>query len=235
MTRTIKQSGLAGIALCFSVATSLAGEGTKFHFNGWTVTITARPSMSAIALPEQAASEHLESPRIQQAVADSNEHGVFIRNVSLKQEIPAPEPAPTPENVPPRLKSEAVPSPAATTPPAYDLLQATPHGLPLVVPRPTIVPFTPPVYVPQTALYRDIYFSIPFNRAEYNYYPNYRHDATMELLFNQMRPTVIQRGTTNVNQFGVNPGYGFPNGYPYTYPYQPYYPFSYGLRIHRNQ
>lgn len=99
-------------------------------------------------------------------------------------------------------------------------------------------------FAPQTALYRDIYFSIPFNRAEYNAYPSYRHDATMELLFNQMRPTVIQRGTQNVYHFGMGygydtvgglnyaygPGYGYGPGFP-----QQYYPYNYGLRIHSSR
>lgn len=48
-------------------------------------------------------------------------------------------------------------------------------------------------------LYRQVYNSIPFSRAEYDASPSYRHDATMEFLFGQMRPTVIQRGTTKVD------------------------------------
>jgi len=48
-------------------------------------------------------------------------------------------------------------------------------------------------------LYRQVYNAIPFSRAEYDANPSYRHDATMEFLFGQMRPTVIQRGTTKVD------------------------------------
>jgi hypothetical protein len=48
-------------------------------------------------------------------------------------------------------------------------------------------------------LYRQVYNAIPFSRAEYDASPSYRHDATMEFLFGQMRPTVIQRGTTKVD------------------------------------
>lgn len=48
-------------------------------------------------------------------------------------------------------------------------------------------------------LYRQVYNSIPFSRAEYDASPSYRHDATMEFLFGQMRPTVIHRGTTKVD------------------------------------
>jgi len=46
--------------------------------------------------------------------------------------------------------------------------------------------------------YRDAYDAIPFSRAEYDANPSYRHDATMEFLFGQMRPTVIHRGHTTV-------------------------------------
>ena len=36
-------------------------------------------------------------------------------------------------------------------------------------------------------LYKEIYASIPFNRAEYNTNPSYRHDATMEILTGNAR------------------------------------------------
>lgn len=41
--------------------------------------------------------------------------------------------------------------------------------------------------------YETIYRSIPFRRAEYLANPGYRHDTTVELMFGQMRPTVIHR------------------------------------------
>lgn len=41
--------------------------------------------------------------------------------------------------------------------------------------------------------YQRIYQSIPFRRAEYLANPSYRHDATMEILFQKLRPTVIHR------------------------------------------
>ncbi len=55
-------------------------------------------------------------------------------------------------------------------------------------------------------LYREIYNTIPFSRTEYDANPSYRHDATMELLLGQLRTTVNQRTTTNVNVNGG--GYG---------------------------
>lgn len=44
--------------------------------------------------------------------------------------------------------------------------------------------------------YQRIYQSIPFRRSEYLANPSYRHDTTVEILFGQMRPTVIQRNDT---------------------------------------
>lgn len=58
-------------------------------------------------------------------------------------------------------------------------------------------------------LYREIYNAIPFSRAEYDANPAYRHEATMELLLGQLRTTVNQRTTTNVNvNGGIGGGYG---------------------------
>jgi hypothetical protein len=76
-------------------------------------------------------------------------------------------------------------------------------------------------------LYSQIYNSIPFSRAEYAANPSYRHDATMELLFGQMRPTVIQRGTTMIRN--RNPAMSLP--YPAYSPYgfnSFFFPFYYG-------
>jgi hypothetical protein len=56
--------------------------------------------------------------------------------------------------------------------------------------------------------YREVYDAIPFSRAEYDANPSYRHDAAMEFLFGQLRPTVIQRGHTTVTvQQADNGGY----------------------------
>ena len=41
--------------------------------------------------------------------------------------------------------------------------------------------------------YEDVYRSIPYNYTEYLANPGYRHDATMEILFGEMRPTTIVR------------------------------------------
>jgi hypothetical protein len=41
--------------------------------------------------------------------------------------------------------------------------------------------------------YQQIYNSIPFNRAEYDANPSYRHDTAVEMMFGQMRSTVVHR------------------------------------------
>lgn len=68
--------------------------------------------------------------------------------------------------------------------------------------------------------YRQIYESIPFNRAEYNANPSYRHDATLELMFGKMRDTVIHRYNyqpTQTQQTSVYPNAVQPARRPYRY------------------
>lgn len=60
---------------------------------------------------------------------------------------------------------------------------AADEGLPVIVPAPE-----------KTSKYREIFKSIPFSRAEFDANPNYRHDATMEILTGNPRPekSIIQ-------------------------------------------
>ena len=78
-----------------------------------------------------------------------------------------------------------------------------------------------------TAKYEEVY--------EYDANPSYRHDATMEFLFGQMRPTVIQRSTTRVDvnmpEALAYPGMGYPH--LYNLPYFPWY--TPGGRVYRGQ
>ena len=74
-------------------------------------------------------------------------------------------------------------------------------------------------------IYPQVYNSIPFSRAEYEANPSYRHDATMEFLFGQLRPTVIQRGTMEVNHRGPNVVMPVPAYTPYGFNSY-FYPFS---------
>ena len=52
--------------------------------------------------------------------------------------------------------------------------------------------------------YARIYKSIPFNRAEYNVNPSYRHDSTMEILTGNARHQTIVRHTTTTRQPNVS-------------------------------
>jgi hypothetical protein len=74
-----------------------------------------------------------------------------------------------------------------------------------------IQPAPPPAGNP-TRNYEQIYRSIPFRRAEYLANPSYRHDSTMELMFGQLRPTVVNR--TDTPQRVVNPRPGLTQPYP---------------------
>ena len=60
--------------------------------------------------------------------------------------------------------------------------------------------------------YQAIYQSIPFRRSEYLANPSYRHDTTVEILFGQMRQTVIHRHDTP--QRVVNPRPQLTQPYP---------------------
>ena len=54
-------------------------------------------------------------------------------------------------------------------------------------------------------MYTEVYNSIPFNRAEYNRNPTYRHDSTMEILTGNSRTqTIVRHGRpdTIVNSGG---------------------------------
>lgn len=92
------------------------------------------------------------------------------------------------------------PAPMPAFPPAekpIDGALVTPAETSIVVtPKPAETEPCPPLSsegMVRVQSYRAVYDSIPFSRAEYEANPSYRHDATMEFLFNQMRPTVIQR------------------------------------------
>lgn len=77
--------------------------------------------------------------------------------------------------------------------------------------------------------YRRIYNSIPFNRAEYNVNPNYRHDTTMEILTGTARhQTIVQHNhehkqpvmripNPEIPSRVIQPYYGF--GYPRAFPF----------------
>lgn len=253
---------IAGLIWCATGLNGWSADSQTYQFDDWKLTITPGP---VAVKPARALSraEIVPAPAPFDAKPGSDRSRMVVQPVSMKLTTPVDSPAAAPAAVSaeavPALKAAAEPTPIVpgnASPPIIPLPPA-PGGaeqpapevdccnaLPIITPRTADLGANATPFVPQTALYRDIYFSIPFNRAEYNAYPSYRHDATMELLFNQMRPTVIQRGTQNVYHFGM--GYGYGVGSPYNYAYGPgygygpgfpqqYYPYNYGLRIHSSR
>ena len=121
---------------------------------------------------------------------------------AVAQQVQPPEPPlePVPVDLPPvPVMTTGRPAAAATTA----------HGV-------TIVPSSQAQLEVFGRRYADAYRSIPFNRAEYNANPSYRHEAAMELLFGQMRPTTIVKQMPEVKD--ETPAYS---------PYKPFIP-AYG-------
>lgn len=105
-------------------------------------------------------------------------------------EKPAPE-----EDAPSDAKTGDAPPPAE-----MEFAPVPADGMPLIQPRiphggPAIVygEGAQPPHGPTGYDYRHVYESIPFIRSEYDANPSYRHETTMELLFGQLRPTVIHK------------------------------------------
>ena len=52
--------------------------------------------------------------------------------------------------------------------------------------------------------YREIYNSIPFRRTEYLANRDYRHEATMEILFDQLRPRTVVRMASSIGESRIS-------------------------------
>ncbi len=212
--------------------TATAAEPIVQDFDGWKITI--RPGVSRIQDPVPPSPRPVPATRVPQLKSK-------IQLLSLRQETP---PTPEPEG-------EPTPMPAvepASEDPAVDPRDIADDDLPKIIPGEssqccddkTIV--SPPAgtvdprYLSQQ--YAEIYNSIPFNRAEYEANPSYRHDTAVEFLFGKMRPTVVHRNYNYNYSSGGYGGYGF--GVPWSYgglgyaypPLQLVVPGT-GLRIHR--
>lgn len=62
--------------------------------------------------------------------------------------------------------------------------------------------------------YIRVYNSIPFNRAEYNANPNYRHDSAMEILTgNPRHQTIVEHTNARPEPVVQNPPYAVPYRY----------------------
>jgi hypothetical protein len=189
-----------------------AADSVVQEFDGWKITIQPGD------FPVSSGTKDHVPPSPSVASTEAGARGkARVRLVSLRQDA-----------------SVVLPTPPTPAP------DADVDGLPVIVrgeccDKEGVVSVEPPAgrvdprYMAQ--MYTEIYRSIPFIRAEYEANRSYIHDSTMEILFGQMRPTVIHRGTTNVNHNYPDYGYGF-NGYAYP-PLQLVVPGA-GLRIHRS-
>ncbi len=126
----------------------------------------------------------------------------------VSAEAPQDAAPPPPAGIPGDFPSDLPPVPVMTTGQKGSAATQR-HGV-------TVVPDSKQHLVVYGRRYEDAYRSIPFNRAEYDANPSYRHEAAMELLFGQMRPTTIvkQMPAPRVEE----PAYS---------PYKPYLP-AYG-------
>ena len=88
--------------------------------------------------------------------------------------------------LPPESETAEIPTPPVPEPTETRTLDAQPLS--------TIT--CPPIVTDPGSAYRRIYDSIPFNRAEYNANPSYRHDSTMELLTGNPRHQTILTHST---------------------------------------
>jgi hypothetical protein len=208
---------LLGFASVLCCANAFAVESKVYDVDGWTITITPQdkvpPRVTSTPAVKQTANA---TESIQKTKSQLEVRPVSFTQQDAAQPVPAKAEAPVPADLVPQAKTSEGP----VIDPGTGLLYEAPIIRPRVVdrmPDPRQIP-------PQAQMYKDIYSSLPYIRTEYGYYPNYRHDTTMELLFNQMRTMIIQRNSpvestpTNINNY-----------IPYTpFPYSPYnYLFQY--------
>lgn len=150
-----------------AVSTCLAEE-VEFYTNGekWVVHINPGPKT-------------VKQSNIQQTQFISAQEAAPAESQSAESQ--SAESQPTEEAIP---TAEAVPSPESTTQPPPPLMT---EG--------EAVPVTAPIDCPpaMASRYLEVYASIPFFRSEYVANPSYRHEATMEILFGQLRPTVVHK------------------------------------------
>lgn len=140
----------------------------------WTVSINA--GSSRMAQGRGGASRSVPEPRT------AEEAQLFL-----------PEPA-APSSTAADLPSDPPPpsAPVLPTPPMPGAaVRDTGHGI-------LIVPAKVAADAARTngKTYREVYDSIPFSYTEYLANPGYRHEAAMEILFGQMRPTTVHKEYT---------------------------------------
>ncbi len=87
-------------------------------------------------------------------------------------------------------------TPATEQPPAPESVKAPQaDAAPLTGETVKVGGSSAPQIIPAVS-YIEAYNSVPFSRTEYEANPGYRHDAAMEIMFRQLRPTTIVRQYT---------------------------------------
>ena len=224
---------MVAAVVCLSVSVGSAAEPLVQDFDGWKIVIRPDGQRQADIVPAPAPAAIPMAPPAPVIKSQVHRGAIEMASLLLNQEpAPAkPVPLPGPEPV-----GKLAPQPA---PVAIEGLPSISPGesSECCDPTPTVMPpagTVDPRYLSQ--MYSEIYRSIPFNRAEYDANPSYRHDTAVEFLFGKMRPTVIHRGSTNVYHHYPS-GYGVPyvyGGLGYAYPPLQLVIPGVGLRVHRS-
>ncbi len=183
-----------GLTICVAVFTTEAqavdvekAQRAEYRFGEWTVVV--QPGLPA---PRAA----LSPPSL---VIEPGPTGPARIELTGLQQVPLPP-------LPPDVATTELPIDAVLQAAAVDDATASDERKS----EPATATSSPADLTSRSQLYRTVYNSIPFSRAEYEANPSYRHDATMEFLFGQMRPTVIhrqQRTRIDVNMPSL-PNYG---------------------------
>lgn len=114
----------------------------------------------------------------------------------------------------PVLVNHEVSPVAEGTPPAVAQSVAETASAPLAGESPRTDVQVSPTIIPAMT-YVEAYNAVPFSRAEYEANPSYRHEAAMELMFRQLRPTTILKQYTPR-------AFRYPDFYQYPYSRYPY-------------
>jgi hypothetical protein len=141
----------------------------------WAVTIrpavkTARATTSTVLVPPP------PEDAIQTAAAVETDSATKLRAPSLPSTVIA--------------AAAQVDQPAVSPPVPFETTSAAQPANEFGI---TVTPGGPRKLTILGRSYDAAYRSIPYRRAEYLANPGYRHDAAMELLFGQMRPTTVVR------------------------------------------
>lgn len=127
-------------------------------------------------------------------------------NYSPRPRVPLDLPADAPKI---EQAVEPPPAPAIAVPPAPPAANSQADGTYRfanpVTGKEWVMTITPAARqeAPLARAYREAYDAVPYHRAEYLANPAYRHEAAMEFVFGQQRPTVIQK--TQSAERVVNP------------------------------